>query len=383
MTNGKMFYIRCTTGILFVVCFLLISCDGDNATKVEEFEEFNVSFTSPLCTQSDFLWPQILTWETDYTGNKELRFDIEIRKESVTLEVFGRTNELFYGFDHTYNSLDVYSITLSGYQKVNDEFIFCDEEIMEFTAGVDPSNQLDMLNVQGVSFEMGDYFNEGEDNELPAHQVNLSSFSIAPTEITQIEYSSVVGGNPSFFVNPNLSVGDISWFDAITYCNLKSEACGFHPCYDLETGECNDWSNGYRLPYEAEWEYAARGGEYWADSLRYSGCNEIDSLFQYAWYYNSSGLFPHTVAMRQPNQLEIYDMSGNVMEWCNDWYDDDYYALSPIGNPEGPENGTEKVCKGGCYNYSDYQCRVAFRGHFEPTMDIYWMGFRVVRSVLN
>ena len=380
MLKRKVFSISYFILLCSLLCLLFNACNGDNVTKIEEIEEFNITITSPHGVPLDYVWPQLISWETDYTGSKILFFEIGIREANGNLIVAGDTNELQFNFNCIYESLEEYTVTVYGYETINDELTLCDEASREFTAGVDPSTPLEMVLIQEDFFLMGDYNIEGEDNELPVHNVRIFNYWVSTTEISMLEYSSVVGDNPSNSGGPEYPAYHVSWVNAITYCNLKSEFCGFTPCYNLETGECNYNADGYRLPTEAEWEYAARGGTSWVDSLRYSGCNETDLLTDFAWYAGNSGWFSHYVATRQPNQLEIYDMSGNTWEWCNDWFDEDYYSLCPVSYPKGPENGTEKVCRGGSYYYSEYQCRVAFRGYFEPTFESHNVGFRVVRK---
>ncbi len=135
-------------------------------------------------------------------------------------------------------------------------------------------------------------------------------------------------------------------------------------------------ANGYRLPTEAEWEYAARGGNQ-SQGYTYSGGNNLDDV---AWYGYNSGSVTHEVGTKQPNELGIYDMSGNVWEWCNDWYDGNYYSNSPIYNPKGPSSGSRRVRRGGGWSREPNCCRVADRDYDFPTSSYGDLGFRIARS---
>ena len=242
----------------------------------------------------------------------------------------------------------------------------------------------EMVFVQGGTFEMGDHFDEGWSQEFPVHSVTLDNFYISGYEVTQAEYEAIVGNNPAsgYGVGDNYPVYNVSWFDAVTFCNLKSQQEGLTPCYDLNDWICDFSANGYRLPTEAEWEYAARGGINWEDNYRYSGCLDENDLMDYAWYFgNSSPNSSHEVGTKLPNQLaRCYDMSGNLWEWCNDWYDSSYYLSSPTNNPTGPGSGSSRVLRSGSYPSDAFLCRVTFRDGIEPTYNHYILGFRICKS---
>ncbi len=237
-----------------------------------------------------------------------------------------------------------------------------------------------MIYVEGGLFEMGDHFNEGNTNELPVHEVTLNSFYIGQYEVTQGEYEAVMGSNPAngYGVDDNYPVYYVTWYDAVEYCNALSEQEGLTPCYDLSDWSCDFSANGYRLPTEAEWEYASRGGINWEDNYRYSGTT--DNLGDYAWYVSNSGNQTHAVGTKLPNQLDIYDMSGNVWEWCNDWYDSDYYESSPASNPTGPDSGSYRLKRGGDWGNDALYCRVANRSPYNPGSSFVNMGFRILRA---
>ncbi|MEA1972993.1 MAG: SUMF1/EgtB/PvdO family nonheme iron enzyme, partial [Candidatus Cloacimonadota bacterium] len=212
--------------------------------------------------------------------------------------------------------------------------------------------------VKGGTFQMGS--KNGQSDEKPVHSVTIgengdsrvqTGFYIGKYEVTQKEWKDVMGNNPSNWKGDNLPVERVSWYDAVEFCNKKSKKEGLQKCYSGsgKNIKCNFFANGYRLPTEAEWEYAARGGNL-ANGLdlrngektyyKYSGSNNIKDV---AWYYGNSGSQTHSVGQKQPNKLGIYDMSGNVGEWCNDWYDSSYYNSSPISNPHGANSGSYRV----------------------------------------
>ncbi len=234
----------------------------------------------------------------------------------------------------------------------------------------------DMVWVEGGTFQMGS--NDGESDEKPVHQVILSSFWIGKYELTQKEWTEVMGSNPSHFKGDDLPVEQVSWYDAVDYCNKRSVKEGLSPCYSGSGVNIScAWSaDGYRLPTEAEWEYAARGGRQ-SKAYKYSGSNDISAV---AWYYENSGSKTHKVGTKAANELGLYDMSGNVWEWCWDWYDSGYYAKSQGPDPKGAGSGSYRDLRGGSWGNGDYYCRVADRGNFDPDRRDYDYGFRVARA---
>jgi len=236
-----------------------------------------------------------------------------------------------------------------------------------------------MVLIQSGTFQMGS--NNGVSNEKPVHSVWIDDFYIGKYEVTQKEWKEVVGNNPSRFKGDNLPVEKVSWYDAVEFCNIKSRKEGLTPCYSGSGKNitCNFRANGYRLPTEAEWGYAARGGNKSGD-YTYSGSNTIGNV---AWYDGNSANMTHPAGKKQLNELGLYDMSGNVCEWCNDWYDSDYYSSSPRNNPGGPSSGRYRVMRGGGWIRYSNDFRVADRNYSSPNYGYAAYGFRYVRTFLK
>ncbi|MCK5683499.1 SUMF1/EgtB/PvdO family nonheme iron enzyme [bacterium] len=244
-----------------------------------------------------------------------------------------------------------------------------------------------MVTVSGMSFEMGDTTGDGQPVEKPVHTVKLNSFYISKNVITMDEYDvfSADTGRPltedSGWGRGDRPVTHISWFDAIEYCNWLSNREGFPECYVIsgKSVHCNFELDGYRLPTEAEWEHASKGGRE-SNNYKYSGSNNADEV---AWIMTNSDGKTHPVGQKKPNELGLYDMSGNVWEWCWDWYKTDYYKKSPLNNPTGALNGTNKVLRGGRWGCYPRRVRVSFRRGSEPEHNMYYFGFRIARTKLR
>lgn len=234
------------------------------------------------------------------------------------------------------------------------------------------ANKKKLIFVKGGTFEMGS--TNGLENEKPVHSVSLKSFYIGKYEVTQIEYKTIMGENPSMFKGDSLPVVKVSWWDAIKYCNKKSRKEAKTPCYNVQTGKCNYKANGYRLPTEAEWEYAAKGGIK-SRGYKYSGSDTIDGV---SWHYENSGGQPHKVGTKKPNELGIYDMSGNVFEWCNDNWNGNNYSSQIRYNPKGSPVGSDRIRRGGCYFSMISHQRSAFRFWHKATSRFNNTGFRVI-----
>ncbi len=234
-----------------------------------------------------------------------------------------------------------------------------------------------MVLVEGGTFTMGDTWGDGSDNEIPTHSVTLNSLYISKYEITQAEYLEVMDSNPSEFIGESRPVERVTWYDAATFCNKLSEREGLVKCYVIDGGNttCDFSANGYRLPTEAEWEYTARGGNQ-SMGYKYSGSNNLDDV---AWYAANSGSQIHEVGLKAPNELGIYDMSGNVREWCWDWLS--AYTAEAQTNPTGPAIGDlYRLLRGGSWHTSEVFQRVSSRNSYSPSANTNFYGFRISRT---
>jgi formylglycine-generating enzyme required for sulfatase activity len=191
----------------------------------------------------------------------------------------------------------------------------------------------------------------------PGPQGVGQSFWMDRYEVVQEEFRKYQRPDPSHFKGPRQPLEQINWTDAAGYCNDRSRADGLEPCYDETTWACNFNANGYRLPTEAEWEYACRAGT----TTQYSFGNSPGLLKDYAWHADNASARTHPVGQKKPNAWGLYDMHGNVSEWCNDRYAKDYYKQSPDKDPRGPTEGRERVIRGGAWNSSAGSCRSAYR----------------------
>ncbi|MDR1898272.1 MAG: formylglycine-generating enzyme family protein, partial [Prevotellaceae bacterium] len=233
---------------------------------------------------------------------------------------------------------------------------------------------IEMIYVQGGTFTMGCTAEQGNDcdeDEKPAHQVRLNSFYMGKYTVTQAQWKAVMGINPSSFKGDNLPVESVSWHKVQEFIRKLNEQTG----------------KNYRLPTEAEWEYAARGGNK-SKGYKYSGSNTVDNV---AWHDGNSGKkrrqwvitgysggATHPVGQKSPNELGIYDMSGNVWEWCDDWSGN--YSNVVQTNPKGPSSGSYRVIRGGSWYNSAQSVRVPYRSYRTPDDRGDLIGFRLARS---
>jgi len=237
-----------------------------------------------------------------------------------------------------------------------EKYITKDGQLLQF---IDPITGMKFVYVKGGCYQMGDIFGDGNLDERPVHKVCVDGFYMGKYEVTQREYKKIIGSNPPRFKKgSSYPVEEVSWNDAQDFIRKLNSLSG----------------KTFRLPTEAEWEYAARSG---GKRDRYSGGNSPDSV---AWYTNNSGSSTHPVGRKSPNGLGIYDMSGNVWEWCSDWYNKDYYSSSPRNNPQGPWSGSARVDRGGCWDNDPRFVRSAFRYGNRPDYRLNDLGFRLILS---
>jgi formylglycine-generating enzyme required for sulfatase activity len=229
-----------------------------------------------------------------------------------------------------------------------------------------------MVRVEGGTFQMGGI--DGDSDEKPVHTVTVKSFYMGRTEVSQKEWQEIMGNDPSYFKGDNLPVEQVNWYEAVEYCNRLSLKEGLSPAYQGSGNHivCDFNASGYRLPTEAEWEYAARGGNRDAMAYEYSGGNSVDPV---AWY-NENSDSSHPVGMKQPNSQGLYDMSGNVWEWCWDWYGS--YSSESQADPTGASSGNGRVRRSGGWYGSAANVRAANRDSGTPWYRSNNLGFRVV-----
>jgi formylglycine-generating enzyme len=242
----------------------------------------------------------------------------------------------------------------------------------EFNYAVADKPSIDMVAIQAGEFLMGS--ENGFGDERPAHKVKITkAFEIGKFEVTQKIWRLVINYNNSRIVSDQLPVLNVSWNEAIEFCNKLSNILGFDTAYIISGSEVilNPISNGYRLPTEAEWEYACGAGT----NSDYPVGSDINSI---AWYNGNSAYNPHPVGLKAPNQWNLYDMNGNAWEWCWDWYEPEYYFEAPGSDPKGPVTGSRHVLRGGsCADGATY-ARSANRSY--QSANFINCGFRLARN---
>ena len=326
-------------------------------------------------------------------------------KEERTCTVCLYKEEQSIPFDHSYGTWNVTTeptATTEGTSKRE-----CEICSFEETKQIIPIPEGFVL-VEAGTFQMGS--NDDFDENKPVHEVTITKpFYMGKYEVTQAEYEkycSYTGSDDS----PNSNYGDgdnypayfVSWYDALVYCNKRSIAEDLTPCYSISGNtdpgkwgtvpfssnstwnavECNWNANGYRLPTEAEWEYAARAGDDTVDALTYSGTSDANELGDYAWYFSNSGNKTHEVGTKEANAFGLYDMSGNVWEWCWNWKTNSYDEETEGGSdPTGASSGSYRVFRGGSWYDSSGRCAVSWSCYCSYPYDRYsGYGFRVVRA---
>jgi formylglycine-generating enzyme required for sulfatase activity len=239
------------------------------------------------------------------------------------------------------------------------KFISFDKLLAEFTNSIG----MEFILIWAGEFTMGSPENEKDhgSNEGPQHKVKITKpFYMQTTEVTQSQWKAVTGNNPSYFKGDDLPVEQVSWDDAQEFLKKLSAKENVK----------------YRLPTEAEWEYGCRAGS----TTRFCFGDDESKLGEYAWFRANSDSKTHPVGGKKPNAWGLYDMHGNVWEWCQDWFDADYYKKSPAEDPQGPATGENRVLRGGSWDFLDNLCRSAVRGGYGPSLRDYGMGFRLARS---
>jgi formylglycine-generating enzyme required for sulfatase activity len=222
---------------------------------------------------------------------------------------------------------------------------------------------IEFVLIQAGAFTMGSPQNAEERNEMPPHKVSISkSFYLGKYEVTQEQWVAVMGSNPSRLKEPNHPVDSVSWHDVQEF---------------IKRLNAKEKHNRYRLPTEAEWEYAARAGT----TTAYFFGDDSSALSRYAWYFGSSDGTSHPVGQKPPNAWGLYDVHGNVFEWTQDWFSGKYYAESPETDPQGPSSGAGRVARGGSWSYNAESARSAYREFLVPDARGGDVGFRLALSL--
>jgi len=265
------------------------------------------------------------------------------------------------------------------------------------TAWTSPSTKIAFVRLEGGEFMMGSPASDedADHEEKPQHNVRISPFLLGVTEVTQSQHMAVMGTNPSHFSKygggkdqvagqstDRHPVETVSWLDAIKYCNALSKQDRLMPYYDIAGDNVRVpiiKGPGYRLPTEAEWEYACRAGK----ESRYSFGDDQSEMRDYAWCVSNAASTTHPVGEKRPNDFGLYDMHGNVWEWCWDWFDNEYYARSPADDPSGPSGASDRVIRGGGWCRAPRNCRSAGRDWDPPAKVYNVLGFRLALRDAN
>ena len=269
--------------------------------------------------------------------------------------------------------------TLASFVPANGKYAFYDAEFPTakrfyrvIGLGNQPISTNSMIWIKPGTFQLGlsDSDTENSDAEQPASQVTIvNGFWMGKFEVTQDEYQAVIGNNPSGFRDSgDLPVDSVSWLNASNYCVLLTEAA--RAAQTLPTGYV------YRLPTEAEWEYAARAGS--INRFSFGADPNYTTVIQYGWISDNADNMTHGVGLKLPNAWGLYDMVGNVNEWCSDWYAFNTYTAADKSNPTGPLSGTDKVYRGGSWSDPAVSCRSSARNSMDPGFGLNSFGFRVV-----
>lgn len=247
---------------------------------------------------------------------------------------------------------------------------------------VTSTSGIEMVLIPAGSFSMGS--KQGREDEAPVHEVRIDAFLLDRHEMTQAVFEKIgqteALPNPSRFKGPDLPVEQVTWPQAARFCNARSRFEGLKPCYNEDTGECDFGASGYRLPTEAEWEYACRA----STTTPWSFGGDPRHLGDHAWFADNANKKTHPAGQKKPNPWGLFDMHGNVAEWCNDVYDPGYYRTSPDANPRGPAEGKEYVLRGGSWKSPAEASRSSYRlgetpGFSDACLARDAIGFRCVR----
>ncbi len=317
------------------------SLDGDEAIEIISSSELEISKKGQdiIVAAYDFKGDKLLV-AASVEGVKTVRYYL-LTEEGLKDE---KTGKVYY--------------TKAAFVKAEEQMRKAEEKERNASEELKKS----MVLVKGGCYQMGDTFGDGKDNEKPVHEACVDDFYMGKYEVTQILWEAIMGDNPSTFKGcDQCPVEKISWNDAQEFINKLNQKTGEH----------------YRLPTEAEWEYAARSG---GKDEKYAGTSDESGLGDYAWYKEDVDSRSHPVGQKKPNGLELYDMNGNVWEWVADWYGEGYYSGSPKNNPKGPDSGQSRMLRGGSWYGLPENTRATSRYWRGPALRNYNYGFRLAVS---
>ena len=308
----------------------------------------------------------------------------EVNSASKNIDSYSRLRNLSYSLSLVPMGFAVYSMFKEKYYRV-DGLLATDAAVSKSqTIENDPIKRkiqiepIGFIFVMGGKFSMGNHGNEGNINEKPTHSQKVVDFYISKKEITQSIYEAIMQNNPSQVKSTSFPVENVTWYQALEFCNKLSENENLEPCYiiDNEKVTCNWQADGYRLPTETEWEYAARSRG--RKDRIFSGTDRAFNLDEYAWYNRSSYYQIQTVGMKLPNELGIYDMTGNVREWCWNSYKDYPITKKKITVIKNSEK--YRVVRGGGWGDKYLDCRTSKRFSVEPDKYLPIVCFRIVKN---
>lgn len=428
------------TAILFAVSTLMVSCSQEvhEHTFAEEWSSYESNHwhaatcehTTEVSGKAEHTFGEWTTTKEateEVAGSKERVCDVCKYKETEVIEKLAHTHT--FASEWTSDSTNHWHASTCGHDVTDSkaEHSFGDWTVTKLaTEEAEGSKErvctvcnykevVDIAKITEVfvlipagTFQMGS--EKGLDDNKPVHQVKITkSFYMGKYEVTQAEYEkycSYGANSPSSLYGDgdNYPAYYVSWYDALVYCNKRSMAEVLTPCYSINgstdpekwgtvpTSSNNTWdavvcnwnANGYRLPTEAEWEYAARAGDNTVASLTYSGTSDVNQLGDYAWYKDKSNSTTHEVGTKLQNAFGLYDMSGNVWEWCWNWKTSSYNAETEGGSDlTGASAGANRVARGGSWGLNSDYCAVSCRGYSNPNDRYGNLGFRVVRASSN
>jgi len=368
--------------ILIIGLGILCGCAEDNApAPIPPTGNAKVSVTISTIPSVQEGYPDIEYSFTAIIGNKPNKIRLDWYFDDSVQPISTNGTETV---KHTFSSEGRFFVTVVVYELVTNKELARTVLLANIRK---ETPRIDMVLIPAGSFLMGKQI---EVFESPQRLVTISKpFLIGITEITQQQWQKLMGYNPSWFIGDSLPIESVSWFEAVRFCNSLSIRENKEQCYTFVNDDsvfCDFSKNGYRLPTEMEWEYAARGGANTDTptgnlSGTTDGCLPLDiAIDQSGWYCGNVFYGSMPVAKKTPNTFGLYDVIGNVQEWCWDWYDPYYYINSPTKDARGPQIGVLRSCRGGSWYNQIFQNRLAARQFYRPSNRTNNIGFRVARN---